>query len=327
MRARCRYCGAVRAKNSTRQVEHLQQCNDFLNSTEGEQARADGLLDTSPAQQPSSSIRPDVFRGTAPNTGFSLNRQRGRANRPSQLPSQRPGQAPAQPKPAPSLVNHLLAKNNDALTAATQQQFLSRAGCGTLSPQALEQWLTQQNHMSRALVILIGNLIGKIRLVESKNPLADTNWRTLDLLVSCVNNAKRELEFLRTTGAKYGLRSDDEGPKHATKGLIDMFGSATQPHASLLEGMVVLWAIQHVSSLIPLSLVTLVSLANQISSTASPGNTPSPSSKPAHHNQLHTLFHHTCNQELTTTPTIPACRQRTAHRRTSLATTLLSARH
>ena len=244
MRVRCCYCGAVRAKNSTRQVEHLQQCNEFLNSTEGEQARTDGLLEFSIAEEPNPP-RPDVFRGTAPNTNFQLNRSRGRRSGgpPS---SQRPNPS-TQPKPSPSLVNHLLAKNGDALTSATQQPFLSHAGCGTLSAAALQQWLTQQGHMSRALVTFMGNVIGKIRLAESNNPLADTNWRTLDLLVSCINNAKRELEFLRSTGGKYGLQSDGEAAKHATKGLIDVFGSSAQSHSSLLEGMVVLWSIQHVS--------------------------------------------------------------------------------
>lgn len=247
MRARCRYCGAVRAKNSTRQVEHLQQCTEFLNSTEGEQARAEGIFDHSPVEGPPLA-RTDVFRGTAPNTNFQLNRQRSRGKGVYQPPSQKPNQTPTQTKPSPSLVNHLLAKNAEALSTATQQQFLSHAGCGTLSGAALQQWLTQQNHMARSLVTFIGNVIGKIRLPDAKYPLADTNWRTLDLLVSCVNNAKRELEFLRSTGVKYGLQSDGEGPKHATKGLTDLFGSSAQTHASLLEGMVVLWSIQHVSS-------------------------------------------------------------------------------
>jgi hypothetical protein len=244
MRARCKYCGAVRAKNSTRQFEHLQQCNEFLNSTEGAQAQAEGVLDQSPVDGPNTN-RPDIFRGRAPNTNFQLNRNRERASG-RQQQSQRPNQTPTQPKPAPSLVNHLLAKNSDALGKATQQQFLSHAGCGTLSSAALQQWLTQQGHMSRALVTFIGNVIGKIRLADAKNPLQDTNWRTLDLLVSCINNAKRELEFLRSTAQKYGLQSDGEGPKHATKGLIDLFAASSHANASLLEGMVVLWSIQNV---------------------------------------------------------------------------------
>ena len=246
MRTRCLYCGTVRAKNSTRQAEHLQQCNEFLQSNEGAQAQAEGLFDLSPTEGPKPN-RPDIFRGTAPNNNFQLHRQRSRGRGGFQQQSQRPNQTPNQPKPSPSLVNHLLTKNSDGLQKATQQQFLSHAGCGTLSAEALQEWLTQQNHMSRSLVTFIGNVIGKIRLTDAKNPLQDTNWRALDLLVSCVNNAKRELEFLRSTAQKYGLKTDGEGPKHASKGLIDLFGASSASNASLLEAMVVLWAIQHVS--------------------------------------------------------------------------------
>ena len=249
MRMRCKFCGSSRAKNSTRQVEHLQQCNDFHNSPEVEQGRADGLFDIvvpgggNPGQ-------PDILRGSRPNTNFTLNKT-GR-NRPRgsdwQAQTQRLNLNKSTPsKPAPSLVNHLLSKNSDALSKATQQQFLSHAGCGTLSAAALQQWLTQQNHMARALVTFIGNTIGKIRLGDAKNPLQDTNWRTLDLLVSCINNAKRELEFLRSTAQKYSLPGDGEAPKHAMKGLIDAFAASTNPNASLLEAMVVLWSIEHVS--------------------------------------------------------------------------------
>jgi hypothetical protein len=236
----------VRAKNSTRQVEHLQQCNEFLQSADGAQAQADGLLDLSPADGPNLN-RPDIFRGTAPNNNFQLHRQRSRGKGSFQQQSQRPNQTPTQPKPSPSLVNHLLAKNSDSLSKATQQQFLSHAGCGTLSAPALQEWLTQQIHMSRYLVTFIGNVIGKIRLTDARNPLQDTNWRTLDLLVSCINNAKRELEFLRSTGHKYGLQSDGEGPKPASKALIDLFAASSGSSASLLEAIVVLWSIQHVS--------------------------------------------------------------------------------
>lgn len=252
MRTRCQYCGTVRAKNSTRQVEHLQQCNEFLQSADGAQAQADGLLDLSPGEAPNLN-RPDIFRGTAPNNNFQLHRQRSRGRGGFQPQSQRPNQTPNQPKQSPSLVNHLLTKNSDALSKATQQQFLSHAGCGTLSAPALQEWLAQQNHMSRSLVTFIGNVIGKIRLADAKNPLQDTSWRTLDLLVSCINNAKRELEFLRSTGQKYGLQNDGEGPKPASKGLIDLFAASSGSNASLLEAMVVLWSIQHVSRAVTLT--------------------------------------------------------------------------
>ena len=249
MRARCKFCGFLRAKNTTRQFEHLQQCNEFLNSSEGQQAIADGFSQQTPGEANVSGGRGDIFRGRAPNTNFVVNRPAGR---PRQSGGPRPNVTPMPPAPAapkPSLVNHLLAKNGMLVEQATQIQFLSHAGCGTLSTAALQQWLTQQGYISRSLCTFIGSLIGKIHLHDTKTPNQDTAWRTLDLLVSTMNNAKRELEFLRTTQAKYNLQSDDNPPKHATKGFIDIFASVSSPLASLLEGLVVLWAVEHVSYL------------------------------------------------------------------------------
>ena len=174
-------------------------------------------------------------------------------NRPKIRPSaSRPNLTPSRPapqQPKPSLANHLLSRHRAAIEDATQLSFLSQAGCGTLSTIALEQWLTQQGHMSRALVPFIGSLTSKIRLPEIKDPQKDTTWRALDLLVSTLSNATKELEFLRTTMLKYGLRSDGKLPKHGTKGLVDLLLSTSSPGASLLEGMVLLWSIEHVSPL------------------------------------------------------------------------------
>lgn len=63
MRSRCQYCGAVRAKNSTRQYEHLQQCSAFLNSSEGQRALADGAIQPMPAGSNGGGNN-DIFTGT-----------------------------------------------------------------------------------------------------------------------------------------------------------------------------------------------------------------------------------------------------------------------
>ncbi|KAI6876646.1 hypothetical protein KC338_g259 [Hortaea werneckii] len=110
---------------------------------------------------------------------------------------------PTRPPPLkPSLANHLMSRANDAVTTATQQSFLSHAGCGTLSPSALNQWLTQEIHISRALITFVGALIGKIRIPETSNLQADPTFRALDLLCSAVNNMKKELEFLESSKRK-----------------------------------------------------------------------------------------------------------------------------
>nr|QCC62994.1 heme oxygenase-like protein [Phoma sp.] len=55
---------------------------------------------------------------------------------------------------------------------------------------------------------------------------------------------KKELEFLEATKRKYGLEVNFDEPKPPTKGFVDLFNSASSPSATLLEGMVVLWAIE-----------------------------------------------------------------------------------
>lgn len=205
MRSRCKYCGWSRAKNSTRQYEHLQQCHEFQQTTEGQQAVSDGLLTSAPVDQSGHVPAKSIWRGGAPNPNLSGN-NRQRQHRQSNA-------APARAQPqSPSLANHLLTKNKAFAGEAIQVQFLSHAGCGTLQESALQQWLTQQTHLSRASTAFIGSLIGKIRLPATDFPQNDTSHRALDLLVSTINNAKRELEFLRQTQQKYNIPGGKELP-------------------------------------------------------------------------------------------------------------------
>jgi thiaminase len=155
---------------------------------------------------------------------------------------------PAPPKPAPSLANHLLCRDPDGINAATQQPFLSHAGCGTISSAALTQWLAQDAHISREFVSFVGRLIGKMRLPDTAITMENTTFRTFDLLISTLNNVRREMSFFDTTASKYGLQIEPELPKPATKGYVDLLASASGSGASLLEGLVLLWTTEHVSS-------------------------------------------------------------------------------
>ena len=129
----------------------------------------------------------EIFTGGAPHPNLALNRP---IARPRQSTG-RPGPLNMRPPPplhqAPSLINHLLNKKRTDVEAATQVPFLSHAGCGTLSVTALNQWLSEQGHFSRALCTFLGSVIGKIRLPEVTNPEHDSDWRLLDLLVSALN--------------------------------------------------------------------------------------------------------------------------------------------
>ncbi|TKA39915.1 hypothetical protein B0A54_10266 [Friedmanniomyces endolithicus] len=242
MRVRCLHCGFVRAKNTTRQVEHLAGCQEFLSSTEGQQALANGDLVLTPAEvKPGGS---DIWRGSAPNPNLAGVVHRRGPNKSRQ--STGANATPARPAaPKPSLASHLVTKLSAALTEATQKSFLSHAGCGTLSAAALKQWLAQEIHISRALVPFVGSLIGKVRIPETSNLTSDPTYRAIDLLCSAVNNMKKELEFLESTKRKYDLRVDMEEPQPATQGFIDLLASASSPDSSLLEGLVILWATEH----------------------------------------------------------------------------------
>ena len=245
MRVRCLHCGFVRAKNTTRQVEHLAACKEFLGSTEGQEALANGDLVTSGSSQ--STANSDIWKGAAPNPNLMINRRGPNKPRGGGHINVTPTRM-APPPPRPSLANHLVNRSADSVAIATNQLFLSHAGYGTLSALALNQWLSQEIHISRALVSFVGSLIGKIRIPEVSHLQQDSTFRALDLLCSAVNNMKKELEFLENTKRKYDLRVPIEDPKPAIKAYIDMLSSSSSPQASILEGLVTLWATEHVST-------------------------------------------------------------------------------
>jgi len=219
----------------------------------------------------------DIWRGSAPNPNLAGVVHRRGPNKSRQ--STGANATPARPAaPKPSLASHLVTKLSAALAEATQKSFLSHAGCGTLSAAALKQWLAQEIHISRALVPFVGSLIGKVRIPETSNLTSDPTYRAIDLLCSAVNNMKKELEFLESTKRKYDLRVDMEEPQPATQGFIDLLASASSPDSSLLEGLVILWATEHVRC--RLRTVNCVQPLTQDSASVSRSNTLATSSQP-----------------------------------------------
>lgn len=250
---RCLHCGFTRAKNTTRQIEHLLQCKEYLDSPDGLEALAAGQLDTEITAASSSGTVPrDIWKGQTANPHLTV-RRRGPNKRshngsyvgPSNMGP--PASPVAKPKPMPSLTNHLLNRDAQIFRTATEQPFLSHAGCGTLSPAPLSQWLAQNSHLSRGFLSFIGSIIGKIRLPDVKNTQFNPTYRAMDLLISALNNVRREMSFFEIEATKYGLQVGPEEPKPATKAYLDLFASASGGGASVLEGMVVLWATEHVS--------------------------------------------------------------------------------
>ena len=250
LRARCLHCGYVRACNITRQTEHLLQCKDWIDSPDGQTAIAKGEI--GPSMPPQRGGPGGILGGGVANPHLSgVRRGQNPPLRPRQpygapITPQRGMPPPGPPKPAPSLANHLLSRDPDAVNSATQQAFLSHAGCGTISAHALAQWLAQDAHVSRAFVSFVGRLIGKMRLPETAITMENTTFRTFDLLISTLNNVRREMSFFDTTASKWGLQIEPQIPKPATRGFLDLLSSASSPSASLLEGLVLLWTTEHV---------------------------------------------------------------------------------
>lgn len=80
----------------------------------------------------------------------------------------------------------------------------------------------------------------------------------MDLLISALNNMRREMQFFEITATKYGLALGNEPPSPITRALLDLFVSASSSSASLLEGMVVLWGTEHVCTLFFLASMSFI---------------------------------------------------------------------
>ncbi|KAJ8118702.1 hypothetical protein OPT61_g372 [Boeremia exigua] len=242
-KVRCQHCGFVRAKNTTRQIEHLQECQAYLNSPDAQAHIAatqasQSIVEATIPQGPSA-----ILNGQQPNPNLQVNRRGPNTKR------TRDGQPiapnPVQQHPAPSLTNHLLSVCSRPFAQATQQPFLSHAGCGSLAAGPLSQWLVQDGHYSRGYIRFVGQLLAKIRLPQTQNSQFHPMYRTMDLLISALNNMRREMQFFEITATKYGLALSNEPPSPITRSLLDLFVSASSSSASLLEGMVVLWGTEH----------------------------------------------------------------------------------
>lgn len=259
-KVRCLHCGYVRAKNTTRQIEHLQECQAYLATPEAQahvQAQQQPPPPPPPQQQeqhaqagstpsgPGTVSGPSqILNGQHPNPNLQVNRRgpHAKRTRDGQLIAPTP---PGAPHYTPSLTSHLLAICSPSFTQATQQPFLSHAGCGSLAIGPCSQWLAQDAHMARGYIRFIGQLLAKMRLPHAQNSQFHPMYRTMDLLISALNNTRREMQFFEITATKYGLVLGNEPPSPVTRALLDMFVSVSSTSASLLEGMVALWATQH----------------------------------------------------------------------------------
>ncbi|CAG5165594.1 uncharacterized protein ALTATR162_LOCUS6812 [Alternaria atra] len=255
-KVRCLHCGFVRAKNTTRQIEHLQDCQRYLASPEAQahllaqeqqqqQQHQPPLQNGLPVDPNMPQAGPSqISNGQQPNPNLQVNRRGPNNKRARDGQPIAPNLAMA-PNVAPSLTSHLLTICSGPFAQATQRPFLSHAGCGSLGARPLSQWLVQDGHYARGYIRFIGQLLAKIRLPQTHNSQFHPMYRTMDLLISALNNMRREMQFFEITATKYGLALGMEPPTPITRALLDLLVSASSASASLLEGMVVLWASEH----------------------------------------------------------------------------------
>ncbi|KAJ3509708.1 hypothetical protein NLJ89_g5075 [Agrocybe chaxingu] len=151
----------------------------------------------------------------------------------------------------PSLTNHLLSfhRTPEAYTAATQHPFLTQAGDGTLPPSRLALWLSQDRiYAAHAYPRFIGSLVARIPFCE-KDAISSSrekqNEDILKMLVGCLDNILREVDFFRDTAETYGL--DVEGWVER-KGTRDYTAEMCRisSNGSLEDGLIFLWAMEQV---------------------------------------------------------------------------------
>lgn len=135
-------------------------------------------------------------------------------------------------------------------TAAISHPFLGAAGSLSLSSNRLGLYLSQDRiYAAQAYPRFIAQLITKIPLDDTIHaPLAT---RTLTLLVGCLTNIVREVAFFDTTARTYNLPLD-HGHWHERKATRDYTAEMSRigALASLEDGLVFLWAMEKVCSIV-----------------------------------------------------------------------------
>ncbi|KAL2067209.1 hypothetical protein VTL71DRAFT_1633 [Oculimacula yallundae] len=149
------------------------------------------------------------------------------------------------PRPT-QLTSHLLALDPSSFKEATQTPFLRAAGAGTLSKDILQTWLSQDRLYAQAYVRFAAMLLANVKL----NGTVDGSRfeeRLLDLILSSINNVRRELKFFEDVASRYDLDISSTGANVSTgvnmyQELFSEVGEAVEKgNMGMLEGMVLLW--------------------------------------------------------------------------------------
>lgn len=151
------------------------------------------------------------------------------------------------------LTDHLLSTStNPTYDEATRHPFLTEAGSGSLPLPRLALWLSQDRiYAAHAYPRFIGALISRIPFHQADaitSPREQQNQKILQALVKCLNNVVREVDFFQDTSETFGISMEGWIER---KGTRDYTAEMSRVASSgLFEGLVFLWAMERVWSLL-----------------------------------------------------------------------------
>ena len=68
----------------------------------------------------------------------------------------------------------------------------------------------------------------------------------MDMLIDSLNAIRTEMDFYNQTAEKYELKFDEAGMSDVTREYVDFFREVGREDKSILQGLVLLWATEHV---------------------------------------------------------------------------------
>ncbi|KAG7085859.1 hypothetical protein E1B28_003393 [Marasmius oreades] len=152
----------------------------------------------------------------------------------------------------PSLTKHLLkTSNNFPYDAAVKHDFLTAAGTGTLDHKLLALWLSQDKiYATQGYPRFIGSLIAnmaynKPHIVNMTEE--DAYHYVLKVLIFCLENVGREIDFFEATAGKWNLDLTGWKERMGTRDYLNEMDRVVQEYGPGIEhGLVFLWAMERV---------------------------------------------------------------------------------
>lgn len=150
----------------------------------------------------------------------------------------------------PSLTDHLVnLPTVPTYPEAINHPFLIAAGHGTLTPDLLALWLSQDRiYAAHAYPAFIGSLIANIPWDSShglSSPEEQKNQRILSILVYSLENVVREVNFFKETAAKWKLPLECWRERKGTRNYTAEMAKISK-NGRIEEGLVFLWAMERV---------------------------------------------------------------------------------